>query len=86
METPGWPDWWDWNFEISGYAAKRMRQRDVYEAEVRAMLVDATAIKPAKDPGGRVVTTSKDESEWKIVLEPDESRSIIEVVTVYKVE
>ncbi len=38
MEHPRWPEWWDWELELSPHLLKRMADRGFSELDLRAML------------------------------------------------
>ena len=38
-----WPDWWEWEIEISSHCLKRMSERGLNETDLRAMLETSTA-------------------------------------------
>jgi hypothetical protein len=39
---PNWPEWWEWELEITAYLEKRMLDREFSELDLRAMLEKAT--------------------------------------------
>ena len=38
-----WPDWWEWELELSPHLEKRMVDRDFTELDLRTMLENAEA-------------------------------------------
>jgi hypothetical protein len=77
------PDWWDWDLAFTSHVEVRMEERGVSEVELRAMLENATEIRPASRPGRWLVHASHGGRSWVVVLEPDETDQLLFVVTVY---
>jgi len=78
-----WPDWWDWELEISSHCRKRMRERDFSEIDLRAMLEDATSVLE-QEHGTFIVETVYEDTPWEVIVCPDEERQLVVVVTGYK--
>ena len=81
-----WPDWWGYEIAISSHVVKRMGDRGFTELDLRAMLEDATQWRQAAVPGRVIIQTSHDQRRWEVVVEPDEWRKSLVVVTAYRVE
>ena len=81
-----WPEWWDWELEITPHAEKRMIQRSFTEIELREMLDRAKALHPDKEIGRYVVVSTLHSTNWEIILEPDFDEKLIVVVTAYPIE
>ena len=80
-----WPDWWSWEIRLSDHVLLRMGQRDFSEADLRAMLDDASGVLPDADPGRWLVLTQFRGVAWNVVLEPDRAEAIIVVITAFEV-
>ena len=83
---PSWPDWWEWELELSPHLLKRMIDRAFNEADLRTMLENAVAVRPSDDEDGRwIVETRSGGKPWEVVVEPvNEDRALV-VVTAYAV-
>ena len=78
-----WPEWWDWELEISSHCRKRMLERSYSEAELRVMMDDATGILEQLH-GTFIVETRHENVRWEVIVTPDDNRQIIVVVTAYR--
>ena len=54
---PTWPDWWEWELELSSHLFKRMAERDFSEIEVRRMLSVASSFRADVVPGRWIIET-----------------------------
>jgi len=81
-----WPAWWEYEVVLSPHAIERMQDRDLSEADLRAMLEDAAAHRHAVLPGRFVITTNLAGTPWEVVVEPDHPRRGLIIVTAYRVE
>lgn len=81
-----WPEWWDWELELSPHLFKRMLDRGFTEADLRGMMADATALKPNHEPSRWVVETTLAGKLWEVIVEPDHADRVLVVVTAYPVE
>jgi hypothetical protein len=77
-----WPDWWDWEIEISSHCLKRMQDRGFHEAGLRAMLEDATGL-IEQEHGTFIVETVHEGNRWEVIVSPDDEKQVIIVVTAY---
>jgi hypothetical protein len=77
-----WPSWWDWELEFSSHANKRMAERLLSEAALRAMLEDARQI-VEQGHGTFVVQAYDGRVRWEIIVAPDYAKRVIVVVTAY---
>lgn len=84
--TDGRPTWWDWDLELTPHLEKRMLDRDFTEVDLRTMLENASAIEPDIVPGRWVVRTELDQQVREVIVEPDESRDQLVVITAYRPE
>lgn len=77
-----WPDWWDWELEISSHCLKRMSERNFSEADLRAMIQDARGV-DEQEHGTFIVETEHEGTRWEVIVSPDERNQAIIVVTAY---
>ena len=80
------PGWWDYELVLSPHVIERMQDRGFCELDVRAMLEDASDHRPSVVPGRFVVSSHREGRPWEVVVEPDDERSELVVVTAYEVE
>lgn len=81
-----WPDWWEWEIEISPHVSKRMLDRHFDEVELRLMLDEASGYHADIEPGRWVIETLRDRRPWEVIVEPDFADSVLVVVTAYAVD
>jgi hypothetical protein len=79
-----WPQWWEWELEISPHILKRMVDRSFSETDLRLMLEQAAGLRPDHVAGRWVVESALDDVPWEIIVEPDEVSEILIAVTAYK--
>ena len=77
-----WPDWWDWEIELTPHLEKRMEDRDFSEVDLRTMLEHARGHRPDVV---FVIETELKRSLWEVIVEPDEMDHLLVVVTAYPV-
>jgi len=82
-EKRGWPEWWQWEIEISGHLLRRMLDRRITETDVRAMLEDASGFRKDIEPGRWVIETKREGQPWEVIVEPDRGIRQLVVVTAY---
>jgi hypothetical protein len=41
-----WPDWWNWELQLSAHLFRRMKDRQFNEADLRLMLEEAAGYRP----------------------------------------
>ncbi len=80
-----WPDWWEWEVELTPHVEKRMEDRDFTEVDLRAMLDRAGGLRADVVEGRFVIETEHERSPWEVVVEPDEIDHLLVVVTAYRV-
>ncbi len=80
------PDWWDWELELTPHVEKRMEDRGFTEVDLRQMLEQATGFRPDVIDGRFVVETRFRGVAWAVVVEPDEMEHLLVVVTAFGVE
>jgi hypothetical protein len=83
--TVAWPHWWDWELELTPHIEKRMEDRDFTEVDLRAMLENATSIRPDVVEGRWIVQAQHGRRSWEILVEPDEDEQLIVAITAYTV-
>lgn len=81
-----WPDWWEWELELSPHLEKRMVDRDFTEIDLRTMLEHAEAYRMDVVEGRWVIETRHRRNPWHVIVEPDASESLLVVVTAYPVD
>lgn len=79
----GWPPWWEWELELSGHVLARMEDRGFTETDLRAMLERAQLLIPERTPGRWAVSASHRGRRWLVIVEPDELRRTLVVITAY---
>ena len=77
-----WPEWWEWETEVSSHCLKRMSERGFNEIDLRAMLDDAESLHEQTHGTFLVVTTLAD-CHWEVIVSPDEVHRLVVVVTAY---
>ena len=80
------PEWWDWELELTPHLEKRMEDRSFTETDLRLMLERATGLRPDFVDGRFVAETRFRAHLWEVVVEPDELEHLLVVVTAYPVE
>lgn len=83
---PTWPEWWEWELELSSHLFKRMADRNFSEIEVRRMLSVASQLRPDVVPGRWIATTRHRRKPWEVIVEPDSVAQLVVVVTAYLTE
>ena len=83
MPSGEWPDWWEWELELSPHLIKRMADRDFTEADLRTMLQDADGWTVTPNPERYLISCRLAGRPWKIVVEPDEVEQLLVVVTAF---
>jgi hypothetical protein len=78
-----WPEWWDWELEITSHIEKRMFQRDFTEIDLRTMLDRAPGYHPDLVEGRWVIETSYHHCAWEVVVEPDYQEQLLVMITAY---
>jgi Domain of unknown function (DUF4258) len=83
---PTWPEWWDWELELSSHLLKRMEDRDFNELEVRQMLSIASGLRQDIVPDRWVIETRHRRKPWEVIVEPDRDAQLLIVITAYSAE
>jgi hypothetical protein len=85
VKRRGWPDWWDWELELSPHLLKRMTDRRFTEIDLRRMLERASSYRTDVVKGRWVLETRHRRRAWEVIVEPDGERELLVVVTAYPV-
>ena len=83
---PMWPEWWDWELELSSHLLKRMDDRDFNELDVRQMLSNASSLTQDIVPNRWVIETRHRRQPWEVIVEPDGDAQLLIVITAYSAE
>ena len=81
-----WPEWWQWEIELTPHVLRRMEDRDFAEVDLRAMLHSAESYRLDVLDHRWVITTRFRNATWRVIVEPDEEERILIVVTAYPAE
>lgn len=85
MSRREWPEWWDWELELSPHLFKRMEDRRFTEIDLRRMLERASGYREDVVEGRWVIETTHRRKPWEVIVEPDAERQLLVVVTAYPV-
>lgn len=85
MGQAGWPEWWNWELELTPHLLKRMDDRRFTEIDLRRMLERATGYREDVVEGRWVIETRHRGKAWEVIVEPDSDRRLLVVVTAYAV-
>jgi hypothetical protein len=80
------PDWWEWELELTPHVEKRMEDRGFTEVDLRQMLETAQSFREDVVEGRFVVETRFHGRPWEVVVEPDEVEHLLVVVTAFAAE
>lgn len=80
------PEWWDWELELTPHVEKRMEDRGFTEVDLREMLEHAAAFRPDVVDGRFVIEARFRGKRWEVVVEPDQVEHLLVVVTAFGVE
>jgi hypothetical protein len=81
-----WPEWWDWEIELSPHLLKRMIDRGFNESDVRTMMAHALRLREDAVPGRWVVEAKLDARAWQVIVEPDTIDKLVVVITAFPAE
>ena len=85
MSRRGWPEWWEWELELSPHLLKRMGDRRFTEIDLRRMLARASRYREGVVEGRWTIETRQHSKPWEVIVEPDWERQLLVVVTAYPV-
>lgn len=80
-----WPEWWEWELELSPHLLKRMVDRQFNEVDLRTMLERARTHREAGTEGRWIIRTRHQHRDWEVIVEPDPEDELLVVVTAYEV-
>ncbi|MBM4029349.1 MAG: DUF4258 domain-containing protein [Planctomycetes bacterium] len=86
MISQRWPEWWDWELELSLHLFKRMTDRGFSELDLRGMLERARGYRSDIIEGRWVIITAFRGRTWEVVVEPDADAKRLVVITAYPYE
>ena len=86
MATEQRPKWWDWDLEISPHLLIRSEQRHFDEVDLRTMIEDAVSMEPELLPDRWRIETKWRRRAWRIVVDVDDHRKRVRVVTAFPVQ
>lgn len=81
-----WPEWWNWDLELSPHLLKRMIDRGFTETDLRTVMEAAVRLRPADEPGRWLVESSHESRAWHVIVEPDTIDKLVVVITAFPVE
>jgi len=80
-----WPEWWNWELELSQHLFKRMLDRQFNEVDLREMLEQATVFRPNHEQGRWAIETRHRGNDWVVIVEPLHDETVLLAVTAYPV-
>ena len=80
-----WPSWWTWELELSAHLQKRMEDRGFNEVDLRRMLEHPGGHRGDILEGRFVIEAGHAGTSWEVIVEPDERRQLLVVITAYPV-
>jgi len=78
--------WWTWELELSAHLLKRMEDRAFNEIDLRRMVEHASGHRSDILEGRFVIDVRRAGQPWEVIVEPDETRQLLVVITAYPVE
>lgn len=81
--STSWPEWWDWELELTPHLEQRMEERDFTEVDLREMLEAATGFAPDAVEGRFQIESPLRDRRWHVIVEPDLDDRLLVVVTAY---
>jgi hypothetical protein len=81
--STSWPEWWDWELELTPHLEQRMEERDFTEVDLREMLEAATGFAPDAVEGRFQIESPLRGRRWHVIVEPDLDDRLLVVVTAY---
>lgn len=80
-----WPEWWEWELDISDHANEYMPVREFTEVDLRRMMEHATNYRPDILEGRWRIEVHFQGQPWEIIVEPVAEKKLLVVVTAYDV-
>jgi hypothetical protein len=84
-EAVEWPTWWLWELDLTSHVKRRMEDRDFTEIDLRSMLHRASGYRADFLRDRWVIESRHRTSSWEVIVEPDEDRQVLVVITAYPV-
>lgn len=81
-----WPEWWDWELELSPHVLKRMIDRNFSETDLRLVLESASTLHEDVERGRWVIETRHGARNWEVIVEPDVRERLLVVITAYPLD
>lgn len=78
-----WPEWWEWELELTSHVLKRMVDRGFSEADLRSMMASAVGLRADDGTARWVVQTSHHSQPWEVIVELDPDAHLLVVITRY---
>ena len=78
-----WPEWWNWELELTRHLEMRMEDRVFTELDPRNMLERARALRLDVAEGRWIVGTTHRGVDRDVVVEPDPRVRRLMVITAY---
>ncbi len=75
-----------WELELSAHLLKRMEDRAFNEVDLRRMLEHAVSHRADILEGRFVIEARRAGQLWEVIVEPDDERQLLVVITAYPVE
>lgn len=86
MGDRDWPAWWEWTLDLSPHLLKRMLDRQFSEVDLREMMEKAGGWREDVVEGRWIIETRHRKQAWEVIVEPDEARGLLVVVTAYPLQ
>jgi hypothetical protein len=80
-----WPEWWEWELDISDHAKDYMPVREFTEVDLRRMMEHATNYRPDVLEGRWRIEVRFKGQPWEVIVEPVSEKKLLVVVTAYDV-
>jgi len=80
-----WPEWWQWELDLTPQLLKRMEDRDFNEIDLRTMLLHATVYRSDVVIDRWIIECRHRRRHWEVIVEPDELDRLLVGVTAYPV-
>jgi hypothetical protein len=81
-----WPEWWEWDVEISSHVEKRMVTTKFNEIDLRSMLDSSSGYEKDSEEGRFLIRSVYKHKYWEIIVEPDYEEKILVIITAYSPE
>lgn len=81
-----WPEWWEWDLELSPHLLKRMIDRQFTEIDLRKMMQTASKYRHDLVEGRWVIEARGGRRDWEVIVEPDPHMRLLVIVTAYPLD